>query len=325
MFGAGLQLQQVTPGISNTGNAHVSGRIIADSGMSAPGGYGALTTNNIEQFGRDHSFAPQIADSIIMGRNIQLPGVATVNFRYIFGDDISVGNAGTLTPGNIFVFGQNSSIFTNGSSGGSGGRVIAIGVNSLQMAAVNQTLTSTIVMEGTNNALTIDTTLTAAGQALQCSFLLGSNWTKTLANFILIGNEDGSGTIANKDFIQIGNTLQTTVRIGAYTFTNGDGAAWRGVADANDTIKVNDRNVAYTTLTAARTEQLPLANTVKAGFTCLVYDQSGNASAVNTISILRAGADTINNGAGPAVINSAFGGKELMADGISKWTIIRSF
>jgi len=51
--------------------------------------------------------------------------------------------------------------------------------------------------------------------------------------------------------------------------------------------------------------------------------ESGNASAVNTITLTRVGTDTINGALTSAII-TAFGSRELMSDGVGKWTVLRS-
>lgn len=75
------------------------------------------------------------------------------------------------------------------------------------------------------------------------------------------------------------------------------------------------------TLTASRALQLLAANTLLPGTIVTVVDESGSATAVNTIVVTRAGADTIN-GAATASIVLGYGVLRLMTDGVSKWTLI---
>ena len=93
----------------------------------------------------------------------------------------------------------------------------------------------------------------------------------------------------------------------------------RTVADANATIASTDRLVAYTALTAARTVALPPAAAFPAATLLTIIDESGACSASNTITINRAGADTIAGGAS-FVLNGAYMSILLESDGVSKWT-----
>lgn len=77
------------------------------------------------------------------------------------------------------------------------------------------------------------------------------------------------------------------------------------------------------TLSAARAVTLPAANAVPAGTQITVLDESGTASASNTLSWARAGSDTINGGASNVVaVNAAYGAGSIISDGTSKWTTV---
>lgn len=93
------------------------------------------------------------------------------------------------------------------------------------------------------------------------------------------------------------------------------------VADANYTALTTDRNIAFTAITAARTVTLCAASAFPVGYRLTIFDESGAASATNTITINRAGSDTIN-GATSASISSANGVLALETNGAAKWTVI---
>jgi hypothetical protein len=93
------------------------------------------------------------------------------------------------------------------------------------------------------------------------------------------------------------------------------------VADADHTVAATDRLVAYTSLFAARVVTLPAASAYPTGIRLSIVDESGACSATNTLTINRAGSDTIN-GATSAVISMAFGFLALESDGSGKWTIV---
>ena len=89
--------------------------------------------------------------------------------------------------------------------------------------------------------------------------------------------------------------------------------------DANATITAtNDRVLAFTALSTARTVALPAATS--AGQTITIIDESGSCSATNTITINRASSDTID-GQTSVVIGTPYGALVLVADGSNKWTI----
>ncbi len=99
-------------------------------------------------------------------------------------------------------------------------------------------------------------------------------------------------------------------------------AEWSRTArgDAGYAIAPADRFVCLTAaLTAPRSFTLPAASALKTGQAITVLDEAGGGSANNTLSIVRAGADTIN-GASSLVLNAARASVVLRSDGVSKWT-----
>ncbi len=93
------------------------------------------------------------------------------------------------------------------------------------------------------------------------------------------------------------------------------------VSDAAYAVLPTDRTVAMTALTAARLLTLPAASAFPQGTTLTVVDESGACSASATISVARAGSDTIN-GAANAVIASPYGYLAFQSNGSNKWTVI---
>jgi len=93
------------------------------------------------------------------------------------------------------------------------------------------------------------------------------------------------------------------------------------VSDAAYTALVSDRTIAYTAITAARVVSLPAASAYPTGTRLIVVDESGSCSATNTITLSRAGSDTID-GATSAVICSAYGYLALQGNGSNRWTVI---
>lgn len=94
------------------------------------------------------------------------------------------------------------------------------------------------------------------------------------------------------------------------------------ITDAAYTILTTDVLV-YTkgAFTAPRTWNLPSAAAYGAGRILRVVDVAGTLTATNTLTLARAGSDTIN-GATSAVLSTARQAYLLVNDGISLWTII---
>lgn len=115
-------------------------------------------------------------------------------------------------------------------------------------------------------------------------------------------------------------TSTTQLATTAFVSTNFTRTA---VADAAYTVLATDRTVAITTLTAARVLTLPASSAFPAGSQLVIIDESGACSATNTITVNRAGTDTIN-GASSAVIATGYGYIALESNHAGKWTIVDS-
>jgi hypothetical protein len=101
---------------------------------------------------------------------------------------------------------------------------------------------------------------------------------------------------------------------------NVDGAT--GYGDVNQAIAATDR-FAYTNaaFTAARTWTLPAANAVNAGQALMIADLQGTITGTNTLTVQRAGADTID-GAASIVLLTPSASVKLVSDGTSKWKVM---
>lgn len=94
-----------------------------------------------------------------------------------------------------------------------------------------------------------------------------------------------------------------------------------GVADANYTItSTASLIISYSSLSTARVLNLPPAT--QAGQIVWVVDGSGSASASNTITITRAGSDTIEGVNTTMVINAPYMAICLEGDGAGKWALM---
>lgn len=341
--GTGLRLQTASPGQADGGNTNITGVMIADGFTTAPVGVGA--SNYPENFG--HGNVNESA--AINSRNTMFGQTLTTGHN---GNCVAFGNQSSA-------YGQTSvamgNLCTAGFSGMTTARKVAVGNectagNAAGAPSVQVAMGCIVTASGTTNTVGVGANITLRGTlADQPQVAFGSNITAggnvgnkenayfgigintgatLLQNFLAIGVWDGTGSsgafpVPASNSILIGNDAQTKVKIGPYDFSNGSAAIQRAVNDANAVAAASDATIAFSAITAARTVALPAANAVPAGFRLLVVDDSGGASVVNTITINRAGADTIN-GLASAVITTAYGCRELKSDGISKWTIIRS-
>lgn len=97
-------------------------------------------------------------------------------------------------------------------------------------------------------------------------------------------------------------------RVRGLVVTTGDAAA---------TIGSGETYHGVTALTAGRTLTLPSANDLQDGDELIIQDESGSAG-THTITISRAGTDTINGGTS-VTITSNYGRRVLIKRGSGKW------
>lgn len=91
--------------------------------------------------------------------------------------------------------------------------------------------------------------------------------------------------------------------------------------DTNYTMVATDRTVLINAnLTAARTITLPAAGVITTGQQICIGDSFGGVTTTNTLTIARAGSDTIDGGTS-YVLRSGFAGACLISDGSSKYTL----
>lgn len=113
---------------------------------------------------------------------------------------------------------------------------------------------------------------------------------------------------------------RTTLGLGSSALMSDDRIAY---GDANATISASARVVAVNVaLTAARTLTLPACNAAGAPPYIIIVDEARGVSAVNSLSIQRAGSDTVNGGTAPIVLNTAGAAVILTRNGTTNWTAI---
>lgn len=142
-----------------------------------------------------------------------------------------------------------------------------------------------------------------------------------------------SGTLTNATGLPAATGLTGQVPIANGGTSQATALAARGSAglniesatstgDANYTILATDRHVYHTALTAPRTDTLPAANSVNAGSPFYISDFRGVVSGTNTITLQRAGADTINGVTSLVALNAQYAAGIYWSDGASRWTFL---
>lgn len=92
--------------------------------------------------------------------------------------------------------------------------------------------------------------------------------------------------------------------------------------DAAYVVLVTDRHVLLTAaLTVSRVWSLPAASAYKAGRRLVVRDAAGGVSSTNTLTIQRAGSDTIDGGTA-LVLDTPWEGAELVSNGADGWSVL---
>ena len=92
------------------------------------------------------------------------------------------------------------------------------------------------------------------------------------------------------------------------------------VGDTNYTVLTTDFNVwTNTAFTAARTWTLPAAASVPVNHRIIVFDKIATITGTNTLTVQRAGSDTINNALTSITLNTPSTGLELVSNGVNSW------
>jgi hypothetical protein len=193
---------------------------------------------------------------------------------------------------------------------GTGGMVLAtsptIATPNISAPVFSGTATGTYTLGGTPSI---------AGSAINSGTVSGS----FISNINLAAS--GNGGVTGILPIANGGTAGSTAQgARASTSLNIDEATSTG--DANYSILATDRLIYHTALSAARTDTLPAANSVNAGQVFYMVDFAGVASATHTVTLAKAGSDTINGVTTAVALNVQYGTALFWSDGTSKWTLL---
>lgn len=216
MYGAGLQLQQATPGVANTGNAHMTGTLIADNQI-----YSETPNRKLLKYGRNpgqnYGALWRTALSMLVGSDNEITDSNIIQASCFVGVVNTIGNGARVGITHWSVFGNNNTLCTSGANYGSTGAVIVGNSNQSNFDGAH---------DGQNNSMPI-----IIGYGNQWNGVKGTNpyshgvlidhgavVQSGLDNVIMIhGNRDGEITTSNT--IKIGNRFQTTINIGSLSLT----------------------------------------------------------------------------------------------------------
>ena len=329
--GSGIRLQATDPGVTDAGNAHINGVMRAARFSSC-----SVDATNFE---------PEVHGRLITGMpatNLAAYGIGLTSTGSPNASGAMFGWQCELFSGTSVSMGQGC---TAGSAGEGGSSRVAVGKDCKAGSAASASNTVAMGLSCSANgtghvAVGKNVQLSTAnsedcrtlGIGIDISANATSKWCMGFGinislngyeNLLVVGNYNVKTAPAfSNDTIVIGNLSHTLVRIGKFVISGSSGDTVRTpINDAAYLATDKDVTIAYTAISAARIVSLPAANSVQGGKIFRVVDESGSCSAVNTITIDAAGADTIN-GAGTLVLNSAYGCKAIMSDKTSKWTVI---
>lgn len=138
-------------------------------------------------------------------------------------------------------------------------------------------------------------------------------------NHVVVGNDLTENTTAplsaavNLVASVVCSNIPTSTAIVCPVTTTSRGDAIYSISQYDDIVFTS------AAFTAARVWTLPAANSVKQGKRIKVVDWQGTLTTSNTLTVQRAGSDTVNGGTS-VVLANAYGGVTLESDGSSKWT-----
>lgn len=337
----GLRLQAQSPGVTDVGNAHVSGNLIANTYVAAYGGYndtgsGFSTPLVLGNYGTQRWTSGGLPNNTtVIGNAATVGSLAgfgntSVTEQTLIGGSVNSGSRGNTVVGAAAIADANAATLS-----AAVGFHVVIGRTASSTSDFTNNRGLNVVIGANSSAVGGCITAIGAGQNINGKSGAGSKGGIYIGQYVVSGSgqnqiildtrSTGGTTLPDEtrsNLIKIGDSTHTVIEIAGRDFSS-IGGVTRLINDANATVVSTDSALLYSAITAARTVTLPAANAVPVGFRILVSDASGSASGVNTITLNRAGADTINGGASVA-INAAYGCRELVSDGVSKWTVIRS-
>ena len=169
---------------------------------------------------------------------------------------------------------------------------------------------SSALLNGANFSLTVNKSATA-----NAASVLFQDGFSARAQIGLLGDDNFTFKVSPNGSSYY-SALSLDKSTGAVTLGN----ARTAVADANYVALTTDREIAFTSISAARTVTLPVASGFPSGHALVIVDESGSVSLTNTITISRAGSDTIAGQTGAKIV-TPYGHCRLVSNGSNGWIV----
>lgn len=276
--------------------------------------------------------------------NINISGQYQVAGSQIAASNLSNGTTGT---GNV-VLASSPSFTSSITLGGITGSTQCLQVNSSGVVSGTSATCGVVSsVSGTSGQITVSPTTGATVVSLPSTITSNETFSGTI-NFTGTAQLNGTafGTFATQNYATPPAIGGTTPAAGSFSTlsattpialssggTNSSTAATARTptglnideltskGDTNYQILATDRTVGTSaTLTAARTWTLPAASSLNAGQYLIVQDFVGGVSNADTLTIQRAGSDTLNGSATSVTINTSGGGYLFISNGINNWS-----
>lgn len=248
IFGSGLQLQPVTPGVTDQGNANISGTFIARTGIWHLNG-----AENLGMFGRNPgvnqtlNWGNVVEPNCIFGYNNTIVDGNVIQNSVFVGSNNNIGNAAHVGVTSFLVVGSENTLYTGGDNGNILSAIV-IGNNNKCNKTPGTTSNEGPIIVGYNNNWNNINNNTAYDPGVIIGKNINISGGSTF-NTTIIGpmNSDAPPTTGNA--VKIGNRLQKNVQVGAYNLgANFVKSLFRQTATA-----VVSNTVAETTIIAAGT------------------------------------------------------------------------
>ncbi len=185
------------------------------------------------------------------------------------------------------------------------------GAAPLASPALTGTPTAPNAAAGTNTAQVATTSFVAASFV---TYTYAGQTYATASNATLTGTPTAPTPSPKDNSTKLATTAYADAAVAATI-------ARTQVNDAAYTALATDRAIAVIAITAARTVTLPAASAYPAGVTLTIFDESGACSATNTITVARAGSDTIG-GLSAVALATPYGYLALQSNSSNKWTLV---
>lgn len=340
-FGANTDTVRMT-GLGLGGAAPATGLQVFNSAVNpvstGQGAIGASSTNGGGLIGQGSVFDSYLgndAGSVALGvttgtQNIVLNGTLTAASLSTVG---TVAGSLCATSGGLVLYESAANCFAVTGVSVVSGKTLTVD-NTIELAGTDSTKMTFPATSATVAGLGISQTFTGTDTfsgTFNCSGTCQLNGTAfgTFATQNYATPPAIGGTTPNTGAF---STLTATTPVGLSSGgTNGSTAAaarasgglnvdsYTPKGDTNYTILATDRTVGTSTsFTAPRTWTLPAASSVNPGQELIISDFAGGVTNTNTLTIARAGSDTIN-GSSSVAITVSTGAYLLKSDGVSKW------